>query len=145
MASDESLALDPSVQGKVLLLSQRRISDLVAFCIGYEFEDVLAAVTDARRIDVTDRRALEFSRRAYKLADGWRIMGLGGLSTGRLQHISGSCAQPARSNKPPALESIFFEIEPGRILPRDSGGGWNVVDTPQRQGDPKQIQIRFPR
>lgn len=56
------------MQGKVLLLSQRRIADLVAFCLAYEFEDVFAAVTDARRIDVTDFPGLEFSRRAYKLA-----------------------------------------------------------------------------
>jgi hypothetical protein len=56
------------VQGKVLLLSQRRIADLVAYCLAYEFEDIFAAVTDAQRIDATDLPALEFSRRAYKLA-----------------------------------------------------------------------------
>jgi len=55
------------VDGKVLLLSQRRISDLVAFCLAYEFEDTLEAVTDAERIDATDLASLEFSRRAYKL------------------------------------------------------------------------------
>jgi len=55
------------VQGKVLLLSQRRIADLVAYCLAYEFEDVFAAVTDAQRIDATDLPAVEFSRRAYKL------------------------------------------------------------------------------
>src|SRR5579872_4359294 len=52
----------------VLLLSQRRIADLAAYCLAYEFEDTFAAVTDAQRIDVTDFSALEFSRRAYKLA-----------------------------------------------------------------------------
>jgi hypothetical protein len=51
-----------------LLLSQRQIADVVAFCLAYEFEDVFAAVADAERIDATDRPALEFSRRAYKLA-----------------------------------------------------------------------------
>ena len=56
------------MQAKVLLLSQRRIADLVAFCIAYEFEDTFAAVTDAQRIDTTDLSGLEFSRRAYKLA-----------------------------------------------------------------------------
>lgn len=56
------------MQAKVLLLSQRRIADLVAFCIAYEFEDTFAAVTDAQRIDATDLSGLEFSRRAYKLA-----------------------------------------------------------------------------
>ena len=42
------------MHGKVLLLSQRRISDLVAFCLAYEFEDTLQAVTGAERIDATD-------------------------------------------------------------------------------------------
>jgi hypothetical protein len=56
------------VQGKVLLLSQRRIADVVAYCLAYEYEDTFAAVTDAQRIDATDLPALEFSRRAYKLA-----------------------------------------------------------------------------
>ena len=56
------------MHGKVLLLSQRRISDLVAFCLAYEFEDAFAAVTDAERIDATDLSSLEFSRRGYKLA-----------------------------------------------------------------------------
>jgi glycosyltransferase involved in cell wall biosynthesis len=52
----------------VLLLSQRRIADLAAYCLAYEFEDTFAALTDAQRIDVTDFPALEFSRRGYKLA-----------------------------------------------------------------------------
>jgi hypothetical protein len=56
------------VQGKVLLLSQRRIADLVAYCLAYEFEDTFAAVTDAQRIDATNLPDLEFSRRVYKLA-----------------------------------------------------------------------------
>ena len=55
------------MQGKVLLFSQRRIADLVAFCLTYELEDTVAAVTDAERIDATDLPALELSRRAYKL------------------------------------------------------------------------------
>jgi hypothetical protein len=58
---------DGLVQGKVLLLSQRRIADLVAYCLAYEFEDIFAAVTGAQRIDATDLPAVEFSRRAYKL------------------------------------------------------------------------------
>ena len=51
----------------VLLLSERRIADLAAFCLAYEFEDTFAAVTDAQQIDATELPALEFSRRAYKL------------------------------------------------------------------------------
>jgi len=56
------------VQAKVLLLSERRIADLVAFCVGYEFEDTFATVTDGQRVDATDLSGLEFSRRAYRLA-----------------------------------------------------------------------------
>src|SRR5271155_1899513 len=51
----------------VLLLSERRIADLAAYCLAYEFEDTFAAVTDAERVDVTGLAFLEFSRRAYKL------------------------------------------------------------------------------
>ena len=54
--------------GSVLLLSMRRLDDLVAFCLQYEFEDVVADVTGADRVDAGDRESLERSRRAYKLA-----------------------------------------------------------------------------
>jgi hypothetical protein len=56
------------VQGKVLLLSQRRIDHVVACCLVYEFEDIFSAVTGAQRIDATDLPALQFARRVYKLA-----------------------------------------------------------------------------
>jgi hypothetical protein len=56
------------MQVQVLLLSQRRIANLVAYCLAYEFEDTFASVTDAHRIDATDVPALEFSRRVYKYA-----------------------------------------------------------------------------
>ena len=55
------------MQDNVLLLSQRQISKLVAHCISYEFEDVLADVTRSNRVDTSDFSSLEFSRRAYKL------------------------------------------------------------------------------
>jgi hypothetical protein len=51
----------------VLLLSMRRLEKLVAFCLQYEFEDVITAVTGADRIDVGNREVLELGRRAYKL------------------------------------------------------------------------------
>ena len=54
--------------GSVLLLSMRRIHNLVAFCLQYEFEDVFADVTGADRAEAGDRGALELSRRAYRLA-----------------------------------------------------------------------------
>jgi hypothetical protein len=45
----------------------RRIHDLVAFCLPYEFEDVVAEVTGADRIEPQNFQALEFARRVYKL------------------------------------------------------------------------------
>ena len=53
--------------GPVLLLSMRRLADLVAYCAQYEFEDVISEVTAADRVEATDLAALEFSRRSYKL------------------------------------------------------------------------------
>jgi hypothetical protein len=46
----------------------RGLADLVAFCLQYEFEDVVAEVTGADRVDAGDRAALELSRRTYRLA-----------------------------------------------------------------------------
>jgi hypothetical protein len=57
----------PGSGGRVLLLSMRRLSTLAAYCGQYEFEDVVTAVTGADRVEADDTRALEFSRRAYKL------------------------------------------------------------------------------
>ena len=53
--------------GKVLLLSMRRLATLVASCILYEFEDVILELTGADCVEVGNNDALEFSRRAYKL------------------------------------------------------------------------------
>ena len=66
--STDSLGVRENLHSRVLLLSQRHIARLVAYCLSYEFEDVWTAVTGAQRIDVTNLSALEFSRRAYKLA-----------------------------------------------------------------------------
>jgi hypothetical protein len=54
--------------GDVLSLSMRRLDNLVAFCAQYEFEDVVAEVTGADRVEAGHREALELSRRAYRLA-----------------------------------------------------------------------------
>jgi Glycosyl transferases group 1 len=56
------------VRREVLILSQRRIADLVAYCAPYEFEDTFATVADVQRVDATNLSSLELSRRAYKLA-----------------------------------------------------------------------------
>jgi len=50
----------------VLLLSMRRVANLVAYCAAYEFEDTIQQLTDADRIDIEDFASLEFSRRLYK-------------------------------------------------------------------------------
>jgi len=53
--------------GSLLLLSMRRLARLVAYCAQYEFEDVVAQVTGADRVEAGGDAALELSRRAYKL------------------------------------------------------------------------------
>ncbi len=57
----------PGTGRQVLLLSMRRLADLVAYCTQYEFEDLIAEVAGADRVELGDQRALELSRRAYKL------------------------------------------------------------------------------
>lgn len=52
----------------MLLLSMRRLADLVAFSVPYEFEDAIAEMTGADRVHPAGRESLEFSRRVYKLA-----------------------------------------------------------------------------
>jgi hypothetical protein len=57
----------PGSGGAVLQLSMRRVHDLVAFCAPYEFEDLVASVTGADRVEIINYRAIEWARRAYKL------------------------------------------------------------------------------
>jgi hypothetical protein len=65
MASSTSLI--PGAEGRFLVLSMRRLSTLAAYSLQHEFEDVVSAVTGADRVEADDARALEFSRKAYKL------------------------------------------------------------------------------
>jgi hypothetical protein len=51
----------------VLLLSLRKVEDLVAYCAQYEFEDVIASVTSADMAAPISLEGLELSRKAYKL------------------------------------------------------------------------------
>jgi hypothetical protein len=53
--------------GSVLQLSMRKVHDLVAYCGLYEFEDVVADVTAADRVELLDYEAVESARRAYKM------------------------------------------------------------------------------
>ena len=64
----------------MLILSMRQIAQLVAYCVDYEFEDVIAAVTAADRIEVGGYKALDWSRRLYKYT---RFLG-------KAQHPGGS-------------------------------------------------------
>jgi hypothetical protein len=73
----------PAAGERVLQLSMRRLSRLVANSMLYEFEDVVGEVTAADRVDVVDPARLTRSRRAYKL----------------LRHASGS-ARLARALTP---------------------------------------------
>jgi hypothetical protein len=60
--------LVPGDGGSVLLLSMRRLADLVAYCLPYELEDVVGEVTGADRVEAGGQGALDFSRRSYRLA-----------------------------------------------------------------------------
>jgi len=70
-------------------------------------------------------------RRAYRLGTAWTIMGLGDLAAGELRSIFGSCYKPVRSNKPPALESLLFQVEPGQVLGMYPDGGWQISREPE--------------
>jgi hypothetical protein len=78
----------------------RRLADLVGFCLQYEFEDVVADVTGADRVDVGERKALEFSRRVYKLAR---------LATGS-QRFAGACAPRPATVRLERDYDLFFPI-----------------------------------
>jgi hypothetical protein len=56
----------PGRGGNVLLLSMRELAQLVAYCVNYEFEDVVSEVTGADRVNVRDGGTLEWSRRIYR-------------------------------------------------------------------------------
>ncbi len=53
--------------GSVLQISRRNVNRLVAYCALYEFEDVIAEVAQADRVELLDLSALEIARKAYKL------------------------------------------------------------------------------
>lgn len=83
-------------------------------------------------------------RRAYRLATEWKISGLEDLAAGELKYVMGACHIREPSNKPPSLESMMFEIEPGRILPATGDESWRVVDDPPIES-PKPGQLRWPK
>ncbi|MFO1171301.1 MAG: hypothetical protein U1E49_10065 [Hyphomicrobiaceae bacterium] len=83
-------------------------------------------------------------RRAYGLSATWTISGLEDLRGG-LRHVIGSCTNPRSSNRPPALKSMMFEIEPGVVGPRDAAGGWPITTVPATTEPAKSGQLRRPR
>src|SRR5204863_4754083 len=56
-----------SANARVLLLSLRKVEDLVAYCAQYEFEDVIASVAGADMATPDALSGVELSRKAYKL------------------------------------------------------------------------------
>lgn len=58
--------LVPGSGGDILVLSMRRVADLAAYCPQYEFEDVIADVTGADRVEPTRLELVEFKRKVYK-------------------------------------------------------------------------------
>jgi hypothetical protein len=95
--------------------------------------------------DAVEAVVIPVLRRAYRLASPWTIGGLDDLTTGSVRHVSGSCHKPPLGPKPPALERLMFEIEPGRILPMKEDGGWPVVDRGPEPAVVKPGQIRWPK
>jgi len=57
----------PGSYGSVLTLSMRRLSRVVAYCLTYEFEDVIAETTGADRVDAGNQELLDLSRRMYRI------------------------------------------------------------------------------
>ena len=88
------------METSVLLLSQRELSNLVANCVTYEFEDVIASVTNADVVKSTNMAGIEMARRAYKLA----------------RSVSGSRAF-ARMVAPPVRGSVKLDKDYGLFLP----------------------------
>jgi hypothetical protein len=78
----------------------RRLADLVAFCLQYEFEDIVAEVTGADRVDAGDRVGLEFSRRVYKLAR---------FTTGS-QRLARACTPPPSTVELKRDYELFFPV-----------------------------------
>ena len=78
----------------------RRLANLVAFCLQYEFEDVITDLTGADRVDPGDRGALELTRRAYKLAR---------FATGSQRFARASAPQPSTVKLERDYE-LFFPV-----------------------------------
>lgn len=61
-----AIELVPGARGDILVLSMRRVANLAANCLQYEFEDVTIDITGADRADPTRLELAEFERKVYK-------------------------------------------------------------------------------
>ena len=102
--------------GDVLLLSMRRIHDLVAFALPYELEDVIAEVTGADRVEPAAEAALELSRRMYKL---FRY-------TSRSERLAGALALPPPTVRLSRDYQLFLPVfnHPHELYALASVPGW---------------------
>jgi hypothetical protein len=105
--------------GSVLQLSMRRVHDLVAYCGSYEFEDVVAEVTGADRIELQDYEPIEAARRAYKL---------GRLTTGsrRLARLTTVVSPRLRAPRLAREYDLFFPVfnDPFELFALAAVPGW---------------------
>jgi hypothetical protein len=58
--------LVPGARGDALVFSMRDVADLPAYCVTYEFEDVIVALTGADRVGPSQIQSIELQRRIYK-------------------------------------------------------------------------------
>lgn len=71
---EQRVLFQPKADATVLLLSMRELSDLVAFCAVYEFEDLIAATTGADVVRPANLGHLELCRRLYKASHALRVV-----------------------------------------------------------------------
>lgn len=71
--------------GEALVFSMRRVADLVAYCMNYEFEDVMVAAMGADRVDAVRLDATELERRIYKVLH--RVTGSAGAALKLTPHL----------------------------------------------------------
>lgn len=58
--------LVPGTRRDTLVFSMREVADLPAYCVTYEFEDLVVEMTGADRVGPSRLEAVEFQRRLYK-------------------------------------------------------------------------------
>ncbi|MGH8516821.1 MAG: glycosyltransferase family protein [Panacagrimonas sp.] len=61
-----AVQLVPGFGRDVLVFSMRGVADLPAYCVTYEFEDLVVALTGADRVGPSQLETVEFQRRVYK-------------------------------------------------------------------------------